>query len=63
MARPIYPLPYFPARFIAAHIEVLTDAELDPLLWRDDPSMHMEASLVRDAELLLDLTGNLDSCA
>jgi len=42
-------------------VEKVTDLEFDPLLWRDDPDMDVDARIIRD--LVLDLTGNLDSCA
>lgn len=41
----------------------VTDLEFDPILWRDDPDMDVAARDVRDMELMMDLTGNLDSCA
>ena len=44
-------------------VERETDLEFDPILWRDDPNMDVEARACRDVELALDLTGNLDSCA
>ncbi len=44
-------------------IKVLVNAELDPLLWRAFPDMDVTARAYRAEELLLDLTGNLDSCA
>ena len=42
-------------------IESLTNAEFDFLGWRDDPDMDLTARDWRDAELVLDLTGNLDA--
>lgn len=51
-------LPYF----LCQWIERETDSEFDPILWRDDPDLDITARGVRDAELALDLTGNLDAC-
>lgn len=48
---------------LIGRIEDLTNAEFDPRLWSDDPDMDHGARCLRDAELFLDLTGNLDSCA
>lgn len=43
-------------------VEDVTDGEVDPTGWRHDPDMDLLARATRDFELLLDLTGNLDSC-
>lgn len=43
-------------------IERETDSEFDPWGWNDDPDMDLLARDLRDIELILDLTGNLDSC-
>lgn len=48
---------------MVGRIENLTDAEFDPQLWRDDPDIDSDARTMRDIELVIDLTGNLDSCA
>lgn len=52
---------YLPSPLIQ-WIERETDREFDPILWRDDPDMDELARWFRDLELVLDLTGNLDSC-
>jgi hypothetical protein len=44
-------------------IEDLSDAEFDRRGWAIDPDLDLDARDTRDEELLLDLTGNLDSCA
>lgn len=51
---------YFPTS-ISYVVEILTNSELDPLLWRDDAYMDVCARAFRDQELFLDLTGNLDA--
>lgn len=38
-----------------------TDLEFSPRLLHDDPYMNVAARWMRDVELVLDLTGNLDS--
>ena len=47
---------------LIGRIEDLTNAEFDVRGWHDDPDMDLDARGWRDAELVLDLTGNLDSC-
>lgn len=54
---------FYPSHSLTVLIEPLTDAEFDPQLWKEDPDMDMTARELRDVELLLDLLGNLDSCA
>ena len=42
----------------------VTDSEFDSILWRDDaPDWSVRVCAMRDFELVLDLTGNRDSCA
>lgn len=54
---------YFPHALMLL-IEAVTDGEFDPQLWTDDPDLNLDARDLRDQELLLDLTGNLDApCA
>lgn len=38
----------------------LTDSEFDPECWNQDPDLDFRD--LRDVELLLDLSGNIDSC-
>lgn len=47
--------------WLCSILEGLTNSEFDPLLWRDDPDMDLVARTLRDLELFLDLTGNIDS--
>jgi hypothetical protein len=54
---------YFPC-LLALLIQDLTDDEFDQRGWAIDPDLDLDARDTRDEELLLDLTGNLDSpCA
>lgn len=48
-------------RALVGRIEDLTNAEFDSRGWHDDPDMDLAARDWRDAELVLDLTGNLDA--
>lgn len=63
MALPLLISIRYMTRSVVGRMEDLTNAEFDPQLWRDDPDMDTDARDLRDTELLLDLTGNLDSCA
>lgn len=62
MFRTFNPIPYMPP-VLVSELEMLTNSEIDSQLWRDDPDMDLLARDLRDNELILDLTGNLDSCA
>jgi hypothetical protein len=62
MFRTFNPIPYMPPVLIG-ELEMLTNSEIDSQLWSDDPDMDLLARDLRDNELILDLTGNLDSCA
>ena len=46
---------------IMSLIENISDQEFNDALWIDDPDMDIDARAYRDEELVLDLTGNLDS--
>lgn len=46
---------------VVRRIQSETDREFDPILWRDDPDMDLEARAMRDQELMLAWTGNLDA--
>lgn len=51
---------YVPMELIA-RLESETNSEFDPAIWRDDPDMDLTARAMRNLELVLDLTGNLDA--
>ena len=55
---------YLPFPLISK-IEGLTDQEclLPSTLWQREPDWDLVIRILRDEELTLDLTGNLDSCA
>lgn len=53
-------LNYFPYSMTLI-VENVTDSELDPELWYRDPDMDMNARVMRDQELMLDMIGCIDS--
>lgn len=53
-------LSYFPYSMILI-VESVTDSEFDPELWYRDPDMDMDARILRDQDLMLDMIGCIDS--
>lgn len=53
-------LSYFPYSMTLI-VESVTDWEFDPELWYRDPDMDMNARILRDQDLMLDMIGCIDS--
>lgn len=53
-------LNYFPYSMTLL-VESVTDSEFDPELWYRDPDMDMDARILRDQDLMLDMIGCIDS--
>lgn len=58
------PAPEFCDEFLLAtggKLEILSDEEVFPDFWVDDPDLFMDCADMRDSELILDLFGCLDA--